>query len=572
MAVLLLTVLALSTLFRRHVPTSPPIVRFLVTPPEDSYFNVGAHMAVSPDGRHLTFVAPDSTGKDVLWVRSFDSLRARALDGTDGATFPFWSPDSRWIGFFANPNLKKIDLTGGPPIFISNAIAGNGGTWNREDVIVFGSGMTHLLYRVSAAGGQVIPLYNEKEAVVRGRRGAYFLSDGNHYLYDASETGNGPAVYVASLGSDTGKLLVQGGASPVYQQGRLLYLLGATLIAQPFDEKRLEVVGAASALAEQVQTFSTSQTGAVLAYWTGAQNMPQLTWVDRRGNQVGRLGDPAIQINIRISPDGTKVAAEVYEQQNMNSDIWHANSDIWLYDVMRGVKTRLTTGPGSARVACWTPDGKHIIFSSNRKGHYDLYEKAIDGAGSELLVFESELDKYCESFSPDGKFLLYFTITSDGNGDQWILPFFGDRKPVPYLHTEFAELGGRYSPDGKWIVYSSDESGKEEVYVRPFPESGGKLLVSTSGGSFPTWRRDGKEIFYVGAGHELMAAKITENGSTLAIDTARSLFQTNTESFPSYDLDVSADGERFLIVSASSQKLPLPIAVVINWDAGLKAQ
>ena len=309
-AVLLLTVLALSTVFRQHVPTSPPIVRFQVTPPEGSYFNVGAHMNVSPDGRHLAFVAPDSTGKDVLWVRSFDSLRARALDGTDGARFPFWSPDSRWIGFFANSNLKKIDITGGPPIFISNAIAGNGGTWNREDVIVFGSGATHLLYRVSAAGGQVIPLYNEKEAVARGRRGAYFLSDGNHYLYDASQTENGPAVYVASLGSDTGKLLVQGGTSPVYQQGRLLYLLGATLIAQPFDEKRLEVVGAASALAEQVQTFSASQTGAVLAYWAGAQNMPQLIWVDRRGNQVGRLGDPVIQINTRISPDGTKVAAK----------------------------------------------------------------------------------------------------------------------------------------------------------------------------------------------------------------------------------------------------------------------
>jgi len=571
-AVLLLTVLALSTVFRRHVPTSLPIVRFLVSPPEDSYFNVGAHMAVSPDGRHLTFVAPDSTGKDVLWIRSFDSLRARALDGTDGARFPFWSPDSRWIGFFANSNLKKIDITGGPPIFTSNAIAGNGGTWNREDVIVFGSGATHLLYRVSAAGGQVIPLYNEKEAVARGRRGAYFLSDGNHYLYDASQTGNGPAVYVASLGSDTGKLLVQGGTSPVYQQGRLLYLLGATLIAQPFDEKRLEVVGAASALAEQVQTFSASQTGAVLAYWAGAQNMPQLIWVDRRGNQVGRLGDPAIQINIRISPDGTKVASEIYEQQNINSDIWHATSDIWLYDVIRRVKTRLTTGPGSARTPCWLPDGKHIIFSSNRRGHYDLYEKAIDGAGSELLVFDSQLDKYCESFSPDGKFLLYFTITSDGNGDQWILPFFGDRKPVPYLHTEFAELGGRYSPDGKWIVYSSDESGKQEVYVRPFPESGGKLLVSTSGGSFPTWRRDGKEIFYVGAGRELMAAKITENGSTLAVDTARPLFQTHTESFPSYDLDVSADGDRFLIVSTSSRKLPFPIAVVINWDAGLKTQ
>jgi Tol biopolymer transport system component len=526
--------------------------------------------AVSPDGRHLTFVAPGSNGKDVLWVRSFDSLTARSLAGTEGALFPFWSPDSRWIGFFANRStLQKIDISGGPPISVASALAGNGGTWSRNGVIVFGTGATRLLYRVSAAGGEVVPLTKREKAVTSGRLAPYFLPDGNHYLYEGPQSGAGHAVYVSSLDSDTSKLLVHGGTSPAYQQGYLLYLLGTTLVAQPFDEKRLEIVGDASALAEQVQFFSPSQTGAVLAYWTGgAENLPQLMWFDRSGNRIGKLGDPVRQFNIRLSPDGTKVAAEIYDAQ-----VSGMNSDIWLYDVSRGVKSRLTSGPGSPRGPCWSPDGKHIIFSSDRKGHYDLYEKAVDGGGNEELVFESEIAKYCQSWSPDGKFLLYMTVSNESstNTDIWTLPLFGDRKPVPYLQTEFDEAGGRFSPEGKWIVYASDESGRSEVYVRPFPGPGGKLLVSAAGGSTPVWSHDGKEIFYLGASGELMVAKVKQHGSAIAIDVASPLFQAHTESFlPSYD--ASADGQRFLMVTSTPQRLSSPIAVVVNWDAGLRKQ
>jgi Tol biopolymer transport system component len=546
-------------------------VRFLVHPPENSYINATGRAAVSPDGRHLTFVAPGSNGKDVLWVRSFDSLAARSLAGTEGALFPFWSPDSRWIGFFANRStLQKIDITGGPPISVASALAGNGGTWSRDGVIVFGTGATRLLYRVSAAGGEVVPLTKREKAVTIGRLGPYFLPDGNHYLYEGPQSGAGHAIYVSSLDSDTSKLLVHGGSSPAYQQGYLLYLLGTTLIAQPLDEKRLEIAGDASAVAEQVQFFSASQTGAVLAYWTGAaENMPQLTWFDRNGNRIGKLGDPVRQFNIRLSPDGTKVAAEIYDRQVSSM---YFESDIWLYDVSRGVRSRLTSGPGSARVPCWSADGKHIIFSSDRKGHYDLYEKAVDGGGNEELVLESEIAKYCQGWSPDNKFLLFMTVSTDSsaNRDIWTLPLFGDRKPVPYLQTEFNEGGGRFSPDGKWVAYSSDESGKLEVYVRPFPGPGGKLLVSASGGSTPVWSHDGKEIFYLGDDRKLMAARV-KNGSTLGIDVARPLFQTSAESFlPSFD--VSPDGRRFIIVTATPQKSPSPITVVVNWNAGLKKQ
>lgn len=563
-AVLSVALLVLTIVLMPRAPTNAAPVRFLVLPPENSYINAKALAAVSPDGRHLAFVAPDSTGKDVLWVRSFDSLTAHSLAGTEGGAFPFWSPDSRWIGFFANYTLKKIDLTGGPPISVAGALAGTGGTWNRDGVIVFRKGSTQTLYRVPAAGGEAVPITKQEEAVTGGRYGRYFLPDGNHYLYSAAQSGS-EAVYVGSLDSDTSKLLVQGATSPAYAQGYLLYLLGTTLMAEPFDEKRLEIAGAASRLVEQVESFSASQTGAVLAYWTGAvPDNSQLIWFDRSGKRMGSLGDPVRQVNAEISPDGTKVASEVSDPQ-LGVNSW----EIWLYDALRGIKTRLTSGPGLRIKPCWSPDGKHIVFSSNRKGHFDLYEKAIEQGGNEELLLKSDAIKTCWSWSPDGKFLLFGASSGESKRQLWTLPLFGDRKPVPYLQTEFDEDFGQFSPDGKWIAYESDESGRYEVYVRPFPASGGKILVSIAGGSRPKWRRDGKEIFYLAPDDKLMTAKVKQNGSALEIGTATPLFQAHPESFL-HSYDVSADGQRFLVVTSEPQKLPSPITVVLNWTAELK--
>jgi eukaryotic-like serine/threonine-protein kinase len=564
--------LALATLilleaFRARVPVSPATVRFLVFPPENSYINAAANAAVSPDGHYLAFVAADSTGKEVLWVRPLDSLTGRPLTGTEGAAYPFWSPDGRQIGFFANfSSLKKVDVSGGPPITVTSAIAGNGGTWNRNDVIVFGTGVTRLLYRVSAAGGKVDPITKEDETVTLARRRVSFMPDGNHYLYDAPANGPGRAVYIASLDSDTGKLLVESGASPTYQQGRLLYLRGSVLVAQPFDEKRFQVIGPASTLAEQVQSFSASQTGAVLAYWTGTvRNAPQLIWYDRSGKQIGTLGGAVPQGNVRISPDGTKVATDISDPQISETD-----SDIWLYDTVRGGKTRFTAKPGANRVACWSPDGKRIVFSSNRRGQFDLYQRSADGSGKDELLYKSEVGKYCQDWSPDSKSLLLMTV-SIANRDIWTLPVVGDRKPIPYLQTEFSEAGGRYSPDGKWVAYYSDESGDNEVYVRSVLPNGGRLLVSTSGGSRPKWRRDGKEIFYLSATGELMAVAVKDNGSSLETGIPKPLFQMHLAPFsPSYD--VTPDGQRILAVSSLVKTLPAPITIVVNWNTGLNRQ
>ena len=275
-----------------------------------------------------------------------------------------------------------------------------------------------------------------------------------------------------------------------------------------------------------------------------------------------------IPIHIVMGQDGTILTAEIVDTQ-----VSGIPSDIWLYDVSRGVKSRLTSGPGSARCPCWSPDGKRIIFSSDRKGQYDLYEKAVDGSGNEELVLASEVAKYCQSWSPDNKFVLFMTVSNDSsaNLDLWTLPLVGERKPVPYLQTEFAESGSRFSSDGKLVAYASDESGKNEVYVSPFRGSGGKQLISASGGSTPVWRGDGKEIFYLGADGELMAARVNQNGSALGIDVGLPLFPTHTESFLS-TYDASADGRRFVMVTSTPQKLPSPITVVVNWNAGLRKQ
>ena len=362
---LAVALLVLVVSFQRRVPSSAATLRFLVLPPENSFINAAAEAAVSPDGRHLAFVAADATGKELLWVRSFDSLTARSLAGTESASYPFWSPDGRWIGYFTSRSyasrsfLKKIDVSGGPSITIASAIAGNGGTWSRNDVIVFGAGVTRLLYRVSAAGGEVVPITRESETATVYRGGVQFLPDGNHYLYDAPDRGNGRDVYVASLDSDSGKLLITSGASPVYQQGRLLYLRGSTLVAQPFDEKRLAVAGSASTIAEQVSSFSASRDGAVLSYWTGiVRNPPQLVWLDRGGKQIGTLGTPVPQGNAHISPDGTKVAAEIYDPQ-----ISYTDSDIWLYDTVRGVKTRFTANQERQGDLAGHPTG-NTLFSA----------------------------------------------------------------------------------------------------------------------------------------------------------------------------------------------------------------
>jgi serine/threonine protein kinase/Tol biopolymer transport system component len=580
-ATLLVVLLGLSAwAYFRRAPDDILPVRFFVSPPENWSFSelsssdalATASIAVSPDGHRISFVAVGADRKSLLWVRSLDTLTAVPLAGTEGAARTFWSPDGRFLGFFVDEKLKKIDFSGGPPITLCDSGAGVGGTWSRNGVIVFGPSLSSGLQKVSASGGVPTTATTLGEGDV-GHRRPFFLPDGRHFLYRAAGLAPmGGPVYVSSLDSAERKFLINSDSiNVVYSQGHLLFLRETTLMAQPFDARRLAMTGEAFPIAEKIQTtntnppygvFSASENG-VLAYQTGPGAAgSQLTWFDRTGKQIGVLGDSRLYGDLELSPDQKRASVSSPSQ---------SGTDIWLYDVSRGLPTRFTFGPGIAGASIWSPDGNRIVFASTRKGHYDLYQKASSGAGTEEVLLEDNLEKTPNSWSPDGRFVLYSSTGSHPGTDLFVLPLSGDRKPVPYLPTRFSESQGQFSPDGRWVAYTSFESGRAEVYVAPFPGPGGKWQISTAGGSSPRWRRDGTEILFLASDNALMAAAVNGKASSFQVGAVKPLIQTHLVG-PRHEYDVSADGQKFLINSA-----PLPngaaqarMTVVLNWTAGLK--
>lgn len=534
---------------------------------------------MSPDGRGLVFSATSSDGKNQLWVRSLSSPAALPLAGTEGASFPFWSADSEHIGFFANGKLKRIDPSGGPALTLCDAPRALGGTWNREGVIVFAPDVNGPLRRVSAAGGVSSPatvLDSRKEAV---HRWPQFLPDGRHFLYWAtteagSASGTIHATSLDSNGQDS-KFIMESPLNALYAQGHLLFLRDNTLMAQPFDTTRLTTTGDAVPVAEQVQnvlglghaTFTVSENGFLL-YQTGtATPTGQLVWFDRSGKQTGEFGQPDSLSGVRFSPDGKSVVINILDGAIRSRDIW-------VYDVARQLKTRFTFDAAEEREAVWSPDGRSIIFNSNRKGHFDLYRKPSNGAGGEELLYADGREKYPTTFSPDGKFLLYMIYVDPASKNQlWVLPMdgtpAGERKPIPFAPLAFNEQWGRFSPDSRWVAYSSDESQRNEIYVAPFPGPGGKRQISTAGGDQPVWRSDGKEIYYIAPDRRLMAAEVSAKGDVLEVGAERPLFGAipGGAGFP---YDVSADGQRFLVRTVPQQSNAEPLTLVQNWTAALK--
>jgi eukaryotic-like serine/threonine-protein kinase len=567
----------------RHPPEETQAVRFFVSLPDawslsQQLGSTGAApnpLAVSPDGLRVAFVGTRADGTSLLWVRSLDALTAQPLAGTDGAMRPFWSPDSRFIGFFAGGKLKKIEVSGGPPITLCAAPDDRGGSWGQDGVIVFAPTSSSALQKVSASGGLPAEATTLGQGEAAHRR-PVFLPDGRHFLYRVYTTGSagGGPIYLATLDSAERKFLLDSDSMNVlYTQGHVLFLRETTLMAQPFDARRLILTGDAFPIVEQIQTqgtppygvFSASDNG-VLAYQTGtATGGSQLAWFDRTGKQMGVLGDPAPYTDLELAPDGKRASVSIPDQAGKGRDIW-------FYDLGRGLRTRFTFGSADALTSLWSPDGSRVVFNSNRKGHYDLYQKASSGAGTEEVLLEDNLDKYPGSWSPDGRFILYVTgaATPRTGNDLFILPLSGDRKPYPFLQTQFNERPGQFSPDGRWVAYFSNESGKYEVYVAPFPGPGGKWQISTGGGYFPRWRRDGTEIFYLAPDNKLMAAAVNGKGGSFEVGAVKPLFGTHTSGGGRDRYDVSADGQRFLISTVPEQVASAPITIVLNWTAGLK--
>ncbi len=560
-----------------------PSIRFSVAPPTDvSVFagrvNVGA---VSPDGRRVVLpVAPRTGGPVRLVIRAFDTDSFQELPGTDGADSPFWAPDSRFIGFLADGMLKRIDVTGGPPQVVCEASGLGGGTWNRESVIVF-SGGSGPLFRVEANGGMPTPLTKlDAKRQETAHRHPWFLPDGRHFLYAATATSTDTTVYVGSLDREMKVPVVQSDTGAIFAEGYLLFVRQDTLLAQPFDPSRLKTSGDPAVVAQNISntrntasaSFSAADKG-VLSYWAISHLPTQLAWVDRAGRVLETVGQPSDQTGLELSPDGERVALSIYDSSRHTRDIW-------LYDFARGARTRVSFTAGDGWNSSWSANGDRIAFSARRTGLLDLYRKPTHGGGAEEeLGKQVGNNRYVGGWSADLKFLLYHTgrSRSDTGNDIWTLPMSGDPTPRPFLQTSANEADGRFSPDGRWVAFTSDESGREEVYVVPFPGPGGRSLISTEGGTGPRWRRDGREIFYLKRG-TLMATAVNGQGSVFQAGTVARLFEASfrTENYQGYGTgsvyDVAPDGQRFLInVVVTTEPAQTPITIVTNWTSLLRA-
>jgi eukaryotic-like serine/threonine-protein kinase len=531
---------------------------------------------ISHDGRFLAFVASTAENKRLLWVRQLDSLSMRSLAGTDHALQPFWSPDSRTIGFFAEGKLKRIDVSGGPSETVCNMTdVPRGADWNEEGIIVFASGRAGPLLRVSASGGEPAPVTNiDTSRLENSHRHPCFLPDGRHFLYyvrswQKSNTG----IYVGSLDGGESKQLLSGNTNGIYAPpGYLLFVREGTLMAQAFDADQLRLTGQAFRVAENVGApnplsaagFTVSKSGD-LAYRPGAVEW-RLDWCDRAGRRLGSVPSSDLLANMSIAPDGKRVAVAILKTET-------GNNDIWLLEVSRGALTLFISNTQSDNSPVWAPDGSRIAWASSREGGGNLdtlYEKATSGDGEEKLLYQSTEGKFITDWSRDGRFIAYDSSNLTKKRQIWILPMEGERTPYQFQDSKFNEGEAHFSPEGKWIAYVSDESGAYEVYVRSFHTKGGKLRISTGGGRQPRFTRD--ELFYLADDGQMMTAPI--NGATFG--TPRLLFKTQlmmTElSLFQQRLiyDVTADGQKFLIVTTAEEVNTTPVNVIVNWTAGLR--
>ena len=512
------------------------------------------------------------------------------LPGTEDGVTPFWSADSRSIGFFdsASRKLKKVDVSGGPPETVSDArvggVAGAGGTWNLQNVILFGQ--AGGLFRVSAAGGVPTPVTTlDPSRQETAHSFPQFLPDGRHFLFLASSgRPENSAIYVGSLDSKDRTRVIAAQLKAEYvssgSRGHLLFVRDRTLTKQPFDADTFRLTGDPSRVVETVDTisfgfssglaaFSLSKTG-VLAYRSGVSSSnSRLVWFDRGGKQLDVLGDEAVYGDVKLSPDGTQAAVSVQDQ---------TTSDIWRYDVARGNRTRFTFDPADEFAPVWSPDGSRIAFNSRRKGKLHLYQKLSTGAGTEEVLLEDDESKFPASWSADGKSILYVGNADSADEDLWVLPLSGDRKRIPFVKTPFREIGGQISPDGRWVAYASNEGGTFEVYVTPFSAPEIKWPVSTAGGRGPLWGRDGNELFFAGPpALTLTAVAVNGKGASFEIGEAKPLFDLPIPMFAgnsnTYRLryDVTADGQRFLVNTISaSASTSNQINVVLNWTSDLE--
>jgi eukaryotic-like serine/threonine-protein kinase len=563
--------------FREREP-APRRVQFQIAGPEKSAVQF---FQLSPDGRVLALTDRDQR----LWIRALDSLQAQPLPGTEGATYPFWSPDSAFLGFFAQGKLKKIAASGGPSQILGDASNPRGATWSSDGTILYAPAPFAGLFQVRASESVPVRIKDPLigSAATMTPMFPSFLPDGRHFVFVAYGSGADTGIYLGSEDGSPPVRLLPDMSSAVYAPprapggtGHLLFRRGDTLMAEVFDARRLRGSGDVFPVAEHVGisganeflgAFTVSQDG-TLAYGSGNDSARRLAWIDRTGKPLESLGPAASFLRFRLAPDETRVAYDASDSSG--------NTDVWLLDSSREVTSRLTFNPAGDGIPTWSPDSLRIVWSSNRGGAYDLYVKSANGTGSEELLIPLGVSAgYATDWSKDGRWLMYQRPGANTGQDLWVASQSGDRAQSPYLQTPFDEQDGRFSPDGRWVAYVSNESGRNEVYVQSFPPSGAKLQISREGGSEPQWRGDGKELFYLAADQKLMATEIELGRS--ASEPSRAGAPKALATIPpapfiglarrSYA--ASRDGRRFLVFGNTSTDAA-PITVVLHWTAGLK--
>ncbi len=568
----LLAALPFALSYFRRAAVEINVIRFPVSLPENATFetDVETHnLSISPDGRRLAFIAK-SEGQKMLWVRSLDALSAQAMPGTEGAISPFWSPDSRYLAFFAEGKLKKIEAAGGSPQTVCNLSGETDavGTWGRDGTILFADVDSDKggIYRVAAAGGAPILLMkNDGDTNVW----LHFLPDGRHFLFSRnSEQNERDGIYVGSIDSAETKQLVQIYTRAEYAPpGYLLYVRDSTLLAQEFDVNNLRLTGEPVPVIERLYFFETgwaefsvSENG-VLAHmnniWTA-----RLVWFDRGGREMGEIGAAGEHYDPRLSPDGQKVAMATTDRQT-------GSGDLWIHDLARDTRTRFTVGASDDSSPVWSPDGRQLaFFSCCESGKSTLRIKDLsDTTSTGQSPFQSGFNAPFD-WSSDGRFIIYAQNEPTTQRDLWVLPLSGEQKPFPLLQTQFDEKSARFSPDGRWVAFMSNESGRDEIYVTRFDQPGEKWRISTAGGRSPRWRRDGKELFYLTADKKMMSVIIKSGAETFEAGAPTALFKI--ESILEGDYEVTADGQRFLINNGVAGAQSQPFTIVLNWAADLK--
>jgi Tol biopolymer transport system component len=565
--------IVLGVLFSRELGREDAVIRAKIAPPEGTVFHLTTihpgPAVISPDGTRVAFSARDEEDVVRLYVRALGEAAPSLLSGTEGAQYPFWSPDSRFLGFFTqvDATLKKVEVSGAPPITLCPAPDGKGGSWSEKGVIVFAPGSGTPLHRVSAKGGESVPISDfDSERGDDSHRHPRFLPGGEHFFFVARVGGGtvANAIVLRSIEGGDDRVVLQSPAPVQFASGHLLFVRDRVLMAQPFDLDSRELLDEPFPIIQDIffdtgssiGVFSASQNG-VLTYQTGSGYR-----IDSSGNTVGQLGDAAAYQTVNFSPDGTMAAVGI-------ADMAGGGWDIWIYDIERDLRTRFTFHEDTESFPVWSPDGGEIIFASDREGTFDLYRKPLGGTGQAELLFSSESNIFPTSWSPDGQHVLFFEGTSERAYELWVLPLSGEPEPRLLRSTPYDEGAAVFSPDGRWVAFWSVESGAAEIYVMPFPGPGKIQQVTPDQGTWSAWPSGGTELIYALPTGAIEGIEIDYSGDEIRVGASREIAMSPVPEISGWSFSPTPDGQQLLVISGGELEYNDTLELFVNWPATL---